>query len=281
MIIDKPSGWTSMDVCAKVRGILHEKRVGHGGTLDPLATGVLPVFAGSATRGVEFAENSRKEYIAGLRLGTVTDTQDVSGTVLATYPVHVSQDDLQMVLSRFTGDLQQIPPMYSAVKINGKKLYELARRGKTVDRPPRHVTIYELQLLEQLNDTDFRIRCLCSKGTYIRTLCHDIGQTLGCGGMMYELCRTMSAGFHLADAVTLDEVQIRGAELLRPVDTLFHEYPMVQLPFPSMERRVRAGNSVRMSVADGLYRVYGLNRDFLCLSRATDGILTSVKNFFT
>ena len=146
MIIDKPSGWTSMDVCAKVRGILHEKRVGHGGTLDPLATGVLPVFTGSATRGVEFAENSRKEYIAGLRLGTVTDTQDVSGTVLATYPVHVSQDDLQMVLSRFTGDLQQIPPMYSAVKINGKKLYELARRGKTVDRPPRHVTIYELQL---------------------------------------------------------------------------------------------------------------------------------------
>ena len=134
LIIDKPAGWTSMDVCAKVRGILHEKRVGHGGTLDPMATGVLPVFVGRATRAVEFAENSRKEYLAGLRLGLVTDTQDVTGTVLETHPVTVGREALEAALESFQGNISQIPPMYSAVKVHGKKLYELARRGEEVER---------------------------------------------------------------------------------------------------------------------------------------------------
>ena len=230
VIIDKPAGWTSMDVCAKIRGILREKRVGHGGTLDPMATGVLPVFVGRATRAVEFAENGRKEYDAGLRLGLTTDTQDVTGTVLETRPVTAGREDVEAALAGFRGDIQQVPPMYSAVKIQGKKLYELARRGKEVERKPRPVTIYGLELLEAESETDFRLRCLCSKGTYIRTLCHDVGQALGCGGTLYSLRRTMAAGFTLAEAVTLEEVQEKGESLLRPLDSLF-------APSPCRERR--------------------------------------------
>lgn len=176
VIIDKSPGWTSMDVCAKIRGILKEKRVGHGGTLDPMATGVLPVFVGQATRAVEFAENGEKEYIAGLRLGLVTNTQDTSGETLETHPVTVDRAALEAVLPRFTGPITQIPPMYSAIKINGQKLYDLARKGKEVERKPRNITIFELELLEQVSETDYLLRCRCSKGTYLRTLCHDIGK---------------------------------------------------------------------------------------------------------
>ena len=197
LIIDKPSGWTSMDVCAKIRGILHEKRVGHGGTLDPMATGVLPVFVGQATRAVEFAENSRKEYVAGLRLGQVTNTQDTSGEVLETRPVSVSREEVEAAMARFLGDIQQIPPMYSAIKKEGKKLYELARRGQEVERQPRPITIYELELLDQLSPTDYTLRVKCSKGTYVRTLCHDIGQALGCGGTLFSLRRTQLSLIHI------------------------------------------------------------------------------------
>ena len=172
IIIDKPSGWTSMDVCAKLRGILKEKRVGHGGTLDPMATGVLPVFVGSATKAVEFAEKGDKEYVAGLRLGVVTNTQDVTGEVLSTAPVSAAQEDLEAVLPRFTGPIQQVPPMFSAIKIKGQKLYELARRGQEVERKPRPVTIHALQVLERTGEAEYLIRVRCSKGTYVRTLCH-------------------------------------------------------------------------------------------------------------
>ena len=281
LIIDKPAGWTSMDVCAKVRGILHEKRVGHGGTLDPMATGVLPVFVGRATRAVEFAENGRKEYLAGLRLGLATDTQDVTGTALETRPVTAGREELEAALAGFRGDIQQIPPMYSAVKVQGKKLYELARRGKEVERKPRPVTIYELEILEAESGTDFRLRCLCSKGTYIRTLCHDIGEALGCGGALYSLRRTMAAGFTLADAVTLEDVQERGEALLRPLDSLFAGYPAVTLRSPGQEKRVRSGAPVTApGTADGTYRVYGPGGDFLCLSQAAGGELKAIKNFF-
>ncbi|WP_295583468.1 tRNA pseudouridine(55) synthase TruB [uncultured Oscillibacter sp.] len=281
VIIDKPAGWTSMDVCAKVRGILREKRVGHGGTLDPMATGVLPVFVGQATRAVEFAENGRKEYVAGLRLGQVTNTQDITGEILETRPAAVSPAQLEAVMARFLGDIQQVPPMYSAVKIQGRKLYELARRGQEVARPPRPVTIYELELLEQESGTDYRFRCVCSKGTYIRTLCHDMGQALGCGGTLYSLRRTMAAGFTLDQAVTLQDVQDRGAELLRPADSLFQSHPRLTLSAERQEKRVRCGNPIQApDLADGLYRVYGRDGTFLCLSRAQGGTLTSIKNFF-
>ena len=176
LIIDKPAGWTSMDVCAKLRGMFHEKRVGHAGTLDPMATGVLPVFIGRATRAVEFATESEKEYIAGLKLGVITNTQDTTGEILEERAVEVNGEQLLAVLRRFTGDIEQTPPMYSAIKINGKKLYELARKGKEVERRPRPVTIHALELLGWPDaGEDFTLRVVCSKGTYVRTLCHDIG----------------------------------------------------------------------------------------------------------
>ena len=270
-----------MDVCAKIRGILKEKRVGHGGTLDPMATGVLPVFVGQATRAVEFAENGEKEYIAGLRLGLVTNTQDTSGETLETHPVTADRAALEALLPRFTGPIQQIPPMYSAIKINGQKLYDLARKGKEVERKPRSITIFELELLEQVNETDYLLRCRCSKGTYLRTLCHDIGQALGCGGAMYSLRRTMAAGYPLAEAVTLEDVQAQGEALLRPVESMFTAYPVHTLFSPGKEARVRNGNPItEPELPDGTYRVHGRSGDFLCLSRAECGTLTSIKNFF-
>lgn len=282
VIIDKPSGWTSMDVCAKIRGILKEKRVGHGGTLDPMATGVLPVFVGQATRAVEFAENGEKEYIAGLRLGLVTNTQDTSGETLETHPVTVDRAALEAVLPRFTGPIAQIPPMYSAIKINGQKLYELARKGTEIQRSARNITIFELELLEQTDDGDWTLRVRCSKGTYVRTLCHDIGQALGCGGCMAALRRTMAAGFTLSDAVTLEQVQAEGEALLRPVDSLFRDRPAYVLPTPRAVARCRNGNPVSVSepLPEGEYRVYDPEGDFLCLSRLEGGVLTSIKNFF-
>ncbi len=281
LIIDKPADWTSMDVCAKLRGILKERRIGHGGTLDPMATGVLPVFVGQATRAVEFAENGEKEYVAGLRLGLTTDTQDSTGQVLETCPVSVDRGELEAILPRFTGPLEQIPPMYSAVKIGGQKLYELARKGREVERKPRPITIFSLEVLEQSSPTDYVLRVRCSKGTYVRTLCHDIGQALGCGGCMSSLRRTMAAGFTLDQAVTLDQAQEQGEALLLPTDSLFSHYPVFLLKSERAEKRVRNGNPLSIpSLADGTYRVYSQQREFLCLSRCAAGTLTSLKNFF-
>ena len=280
IIIDKPAGWTSMDVCAKLRGILKTKKVGHAGTLDPMATGVLPVFVGQATRAVSFAEDGEKEYIAGLRLGRTTDTQDTSGETLDTHPVLTGREDLLHLLPRFTGEIQQVPPMYSAVKIGGQKLYQIARRGGEIERPARPVTVYELELLDQTGPGDYTLRIRCSKGTYVRTLCHDIGQALGCGGCMAALRRTMAAGFTLADCHTLEEVQSDGEALLSPTDSLFRQYPAYTIPSAEEERRCRCGNPLTAAVPDGLYRVYGGDGAFLCLSRAEGGVLTSQKNFF-
>lgn len=287
IIIDKPQGWTSMDVCAKLRGMFHEKRVGHAGTLDPMATGVLPVFIGRATRAVEFAADSDKEYIAGLKLGVVTNTQDTSGEVLEERPVEVNGEQLHRVLERFTGDIEQIPPMYSAIKINGKKLYELARKGREVARKPRAVTIRALELLGWPDaGGDFSLRVVCSKGTYVRTLCHDIGQALGCGGCMSSLRRVKAAGFTLADSVTLEAVQAavdcgEGDSLLLPVDAFFAGLPMLVLKTAGAEKKVRNGVLLAVrDVSDGEYRVYGADKTFLALGRAESGKLTTVKSFF-
>ncbi|BAL01235.1 tRNA pseudouridine synthase [Oscillibacter valericigenes Sjm18-20] len=281
IIIDKPADWTSMDVCAKLRGILREKRVGHSGTLDPMATGVLPVFVGQATRAVEFAESGKKEYVAGLRLGLVTDTQDVTGTTIETREAEVSREMLAAVLPQFTGDIQQLPPMYSAIKIHGRKLCDVARKGGEVERKPRGITIYELEILGQAGPADFTLRCVCSKGTYIRTLCHDIGRALGCGGCMASLRRTMAAGFTLSQAVSIQDVQERGEALLLPTDQYFANYPAYTIAAEQQERRCRNGNPVDApDCPDGTYRVYGRGGEFLCLSRAANGVLTSIKNFF-
>ncbi len=281
VIIDKPAGWTSMDVCAKLRGILHEKRVGHAGTLDPMATGVLPVFVGAATKAVSFAERGEKEYEALLRLGLVTDTQDSTGTVLEERPVSVSRAELEAVLPRFTGTIRQVPPMYSALKVNGQKLCDLARQGREVERKAREITIFELELLEQTGPAEWRLRCVCSKGTYIRSLCHDIGQALGCGGCMSGLRRTMAAGFTIDRAVTVETVQERGEAVLLPLDAYFALYPAYTISSPGRENRVRNGNPITDArLKDGTYRVYGAGGAFLCLSEAKGGTLTAVKNFF-
>ena len=283
LIIDKPAGWTSMDVCAKLRGVFHEKRVGHGGTLDPMATGILPVFIGRATRAVEFAEKSDKEYIAGLKLGVITNTQDITGEVLETRPACVSQEQLEAVLEQFRGDIMQIPPMYSAIKINGKKLYELARKGREVERPARAVTIKTLEILDKQGDGLYTIRVRCTKGTYIRTLCHDIGQALGCGGCMASLRRTMAAGFTLEEAVSLEQIQTEAdpASLLLPVDCLFAGRPVLALKSAEAEKKIRNSmTAVMPSLAPGEYRVYSQNGEFLALCQAKDGKLATIKSFF-
>ena len=282
LVIDKPAGWTSMDVCAKLRGIFHEKRVGHSGTLDPMATGVLPIFIGRATRAVEFAEISDKEYVAGLKLGVVTNTQDITGEVLEERPVHVTREALESALEQFRGDIMQIPPMYSAIKINGKKLYELARKGREVERPARPVTIKALELLEQQGEDLYTIKVRCTKGTYIRTLCHDIGQALGCGGCLASLRRTMAAGFTLKDARTLEELQSAPdpATLLMPVEELFADRGRLVLS-PIAEKKVRNGmTAVMPSLSSGEYRVYAQSGEFLALCQAKGGKLTTIKSFF-
>ena len=282
LIIDKPEGWTSMDVCAKLRGPFHERRVGHGGTLDPMATGVLPVFVGRATRAVAFSTDSEKEYVAGLQLGVITNTQDTTGETLETRPVSVTREQLEAALAPFRGDILQVPPMYSAIKIGGKKLYELARKGKEVERPPRPVTIHALEIVEQTGSETWTLRVRCSKGTYVRTLCHDIGLALGCGGAMSSLRRTMAGGFTLDDAVTLEGVLSAPdpAALLRPVDACFADRPALTLP-AGAEKKVRNGVPVSLPrLADGEYRVYAPDGTFLALSRARGGTLTTVRSFF-
>lgn len=282
IIIDKPAGWTSMDVCAKLRGILKTKKIGHAGTLDPMATGVLPVFVGQATRAVSFAEGGEKEYVAGLRLGLATNTQDTEGETLTQFPVTVGREELEAVLPRFTGEISQIPPMFSAIKINGQKLYDLARQGKEVERKARAVTIFALEVVEQVSETDYILRVRCSKGTYVRTLCHDIGQALGCGGCMFSLRRTMAAGFTLDESVTLEQMQEGGEALLRPTDSLFRDRPDYRLKTEKQEERCRNGNPffIQENLPEGEYRIYGREGEFLCLSRLQGDTMTSLKNFF-
>lgn len=281
MIVDKPAGWTSHDVVAKLRGVLQEKRIGHGGTLDPMATGVLPVFVGRATRAVEFFEATDKSYETLLHLGCITDTQDISGTILEKRSVSVTPDALRAVLKQFLGEQEQLPPMYSAIKINGKKLYELAREGKSVTRTPRRIIIHALELLE-FNGTEARLRVVCSKGTYIRTLCHDIGESLGCGGTMAELRRTQAGIYTLCDAIPLDQIlaAAQPASLLRSVDSMFLSFPSVYIS-GEQTRRCYNGNVVCCPAApNGTVRVYDADDTFLMLGQAENGTIRTIKSFF-
>lgn len=283
IIIDKPQDWTSMDVCARLRRALGERRIGHSGTLDPMATGVLPIFVGRATRAVEFADKGDKEYVAGLKLGLVTDTQDTSGRTLEQHPVSVTAEQLQAALSPFRGDILQVPPMYSAIKIDGKKLYELARKGREVERPARPVTIHSLTLEDQIGPDEYILRVRCSKGTYVRTLCHDIGAALGCGGCMSSLRRTMAAGFTLDQAVPLAQLldEAEPARRLLSTDSLFAHYPALSLS-AGEARKLRNGMVLPLSAAtpEGAYRVYGPEGEFLALCMADKENLTTIKSFF-
>ena len=280
VIVDKPTDWTSQDVTARLRRVFNTRRIGHGGTLDPMATGVLPVFVDRATRGVEFFEHAEKIYEATLRLGLTTDTEDVTGQVLSEQEVRISEQDFLNILPKFRGKIQQIPPMYSALKVNGQKLCDLARKGREVERQPREIEIFELECLEFSGNT-VRLRVHCSKGTYIRTLCKDIGAALGCGGCMAALRRVQAGEYTIDQAVplqTLLDCENPG-EYLRAVDTLFTQYPPVTLT-ANQEKRCRNGGSFTLPMADGTYRAYAQNGEFLMLAQVENNVMLTIKSFF-
>ena len=280
VIVDKPEGWTSQDVTAKLRGVFQTRRIGHGGTLDPMATGVLPVFVGRATRGVEFFEHAEKTYETVLHLGLTTDTEDITGRTLEEKPVAVTESEILAVLEQFKGEIQQIPPMYSAIKINGQKLCNLARKGREVERPARTITIHSLDFLE-FKGADVRLRVHCSKGTYIRTLCKDIGEALGCGGCMAQLRRVSAGSYTIADAVPLTDLVASDnpGKYLQGVDTLFSQYPAVTLT-EKQALRCRNGNSFSIDLPSGTYRAYDQNGEFLMLAKVEENIMSTIKSFF-
>ena len=280
VIVDKPQEWTSQDVTARLRRVFNTRRIGHGGTLDPMATGVLPVFVGRGTRGVEFFEHAEKTYEAVLRLGLLTDTEDTSGTVLEEREVSVTEEQFLNILPQFRGKIMQVPPMYSALKVNGQKLCDLARKGREVERQPREIEIFELECLS-FDGTDARLRVRCSKGTYIRTLCKDIGLALGCGGCMAQLRRVTAGAYTIEEAVPLQELldTTEPEKYLRAVDTMFTQYPALTVSL-KQEQRVRNGNSFSTTLEPGTYRTYAQNGEFLALSKVEDGTLSTIKSFF-
>lgn len=281
LLVDKPADWTSHDVVAKLRGITRERRIGHSGTLDPMATGLLVVFLGRATRAVAFAEADEKTYIADLHLGRSTDTQDTTGNTVSTCAQIPERADVEAALQRFVGETEQIPPMYSAIKHGGKKLYELARKGVEVERQPRRITISRLEILEGGHNA-YKLFVRCSKGTYIRTLCHDLGAALGCGGCMSGLRRTEAGVFSVAHAYSMERLAAAEdlASLLLPVDSLFADKPAYTLP-EKAARLARNGNETAApELPDGTYRVYDPEGDFLMLGQAENGVLRTIKSFF-
>ena len=363
IIIDKPADWTSHDVVAKLRGALRGSmrggtirdgvlrggaaqqkpgatknlRVGHGGTLDPMATGVLPVFIGRATRAAEFCENAEKEYIAGFMPGIVTDTQDITGNVLSETEAAVTPEDLSAILPRFTGAQKQTPPMYSAVKQDGKKLYELAHRGIEVPREARDIFISSIELIENAGsegtvpvlppgnagtgprfppgdpgDTAqnpafspgrpvYTLRIVCSKGTYIRTLCHDIGAALGCGATMSALRRLRAGAFTIDMAHTLDDVlaivSLRDPlgvsskpsaaltdsvnDIILPVDSIFSQLPSIVLNDADSRKAKNGALRSTRGASDGKYRFYAPDGEFLLLGEVKNNGMKTIKSFFT
>ena len=284
IIIDKPQEWTSNDVVSRLRRVFNTRRIGHGGTLDPMATGVLPVFVGRGTRGVEFFEHAEKVYETTIRFGLTTDTEDITGKTLTETEVSLTREELEAVLPRFRGDILQVPPMYSAIKVNGQKLYDLARKGREVERQPRPITIHELQLLEFAGN-EARLRVRCSKGTYIRTLCKDIGEALGCGGCMAALRRVQAGEYTLEGSIPLRQlldISEAGADvehLLRPVDTMFASHPKLSLN-EKQTRLVKCGNAFASDCKNGTYRVYAPDGEFLALCKAEGGRVSTIKSFF-
>ena len=280
VIVDKPQEWTSQDVTARLRRVFNTRRIGHGGTLDPMATGVLPVFVGRATRGVEFFEHAEKAYETVIRLGLTTDTEDVFGNTLEEKPVSVTEETFLEILNRFRGKIQQVPPMYSALKVNGQKLCDLARKGREVERQPREIEIFELTCLE-FNGNTARLRVRCSKGTYIRTLCKDIGEALGCGGCMQALRRVQAGEYTIGEAVPLQELLDTETpeNYLRGVDTMFRNHPEVKLT-PNQEKRCRNGNAFSVNLPEGTYRAYSQSGEFLMLAKVEGGVMSTIKSFF-
>ncbi|MBR6101639.1 MAG: tRNA pseudouridine(55) synthase TruB [Ruminococcus sp.] len=285
----KPEGWTSFDVIAKLRGILHIRRLGHAGTLDPMATGVLPVFVGKATKACDILPDSDKAYEAGFRLGLSTDTQDITGKVITECGDKVSEALVLTALEGFRGEIMQLPPMYSAVKVGGQRLYDLARQGKEVEREPRRITVYKAELTEYNESTrEGRLYISCSKGTYIRTIIHDLGAALSCGGAMTSLCRVSAAGFDLEDCFTMEQLgEIPLETALRPLLTVFEGYTRVRLDehcTAMYKNGVKLGcEQVGISRSyDKDFCVIGCGGGLLGLARVVpaEGVVRAVKNFY-
>ena len=282
--IYKEAGFTSHDVVAKLRGIVKQKKIGHTGTLDPDAVGVLPVCFGNATKLCDMLTDKTKEYRARMLLGKTSDTQDASGTILTEKEVTASEEEVREAVMSFVGTYDQIPPMYSAIKQNGKKLYELARKGIEVERKSRKVTINSIDILE-INGERVTIDVSCSKGTYIRTLCEDIGMKLHVGAYMNTLRRTKTGPFTIEESHTLKEIETlkNNGELEKiiiPVDRMFEEYPKIKLN-PKQVKSVTNGVQMTYSGKEGQsYRVYDEKNKFLCISKITDGKLKLEKSFW-
>ena len=264
VLINKPAGFTSFDVVAVMRRALGTRKIGHTGTLDPMATGVLPLLVGKATRLCDIMPIGDKAYRATLQLGVTTDTLDSTGKILTQQESHVTEQEFKAILPRFTGEQMQFPPMYSAVSVNGVRLYDLARQGKTVERTPRPINVYSLDYVSGNEDTQtFTVEVACSKGTYIRSLIDDMGKELGCGAMMTALCRTAACGFDLAQCIDLEQAkEMSPEELVLPIETAVAGYPSVAVTAPQATRFQNGGplDLGRLPLsnhADGIFRVYG------------------------
>lgn len=283
ILVDKEQGWTSSDVVAKLRGVLRERRIGHAGTLDPMATGVLVVMVGKGTKASEYLMRHDKKYRAVFRPGVITDTQDITGNVLSENTCEISREQLEDAAKSFIGDIEQIPPMYSAIKIGGQKLYDMARRGEEVERTARKIHVSSITVVGR-EGRDWVIDVECSFGTYIRTLCSDLGEKLGCGGCMAGLRRLSSGCYHVENAYSVQEIvdaaNSGDAErMLMPLDSVFTEYGEFY-PNAKEEERILHGNPIKVRLKDGGYRVYSGNGEFLMLGRVEKCILMMEKCFF-
>ena len=282
LLVDKEQDWTSSDVVAKLRGILGERRIGHAGTLDPLATGLLVIMIGRATRASDYLMKHDKRYIAHLRLGIETDTQDITGNIIGECQRKVSLQDVQKAAENFTGIIQQTPPMFSAIKRHGQKLYEIARRGVTVEREARTITVSSLTVAG-MEDGDFILDINCSAGTYVRTLCHDIGALLGCGGCMSQLRRLSSGDFSIEQAHTIGELSETDPATIRkwmlPTERAFLQFEAITTD-EEERKKLYCGMTVPTCAADGKYRVYSADGSFLMLGQVKNGLLRTERSFF-
>ncbi len=290
IILDKPKDMTSFGAVARVRRICSEKKCGHTGTLDPMATGVMTVMLGGATRFCELLPSHDKAYIASFRLGVRTDTLDITGTVLETKEVNSTAEQVKEALKDFEGDISQLPPMYSAVSVNGQRLYDLARKGIEVERKPREVTVFSIELLSANEENaEYSIAVECSSGTYIRTLIDDLGAKLGCGAVMTDLRRTKANGFSLENAVTVEELA-KLAEIgelekaLIPVDKALEDYPLIQVTQPQAKRFSNGGElfiqRLKCPKMLGFYRVYDPDGNFIGLGEIDGSEFLKVKRVF-
>ncbi len=286
IVVDKPEGITSFRVISILRRLSGQKRIGHSGTLDPMATGVLPVFFGTAARAVDILPETDKSYDAEVLLGVETDTQDITGNILNRYEILPSEEEIMNALNSFLGEIEQIPPMYSAVSVDGKRLYELAREGKTVERTPRKAIIYDIKNVS-LNNNKLSFNVSCSKGTYVRTLADDLGKKLGIGACLSSLRRTSSGIFNLNDALSIEDLEeafnSRNVEkVIKPTEIVFSSYPEIKL---SERQTVMFNNGVTLdanriegAMGKGIVRVKAFTGEFLGLAKESDGEFEIIKN---